>query len=819
MQKSAISIMKKMAVLLLTAGIGLSMAGWDGKSKEKPETTVIDQKTFYLIKNEANLAWFADTVNRTAGKSMLNAKLTAPMNMRHKLFVPIAAGKGDTQFGGIFDGDGYTISDLYIDAAKIGEIENPNCEKEKAKCNAQNVAFIAVLGGGTVKNLVLENVDITASTNAGDILSKEQPITVGSVVAWQTSGTIEACFATGNIQTSGKGNVVGGIVGNMKGGTAKNNLSTVNIHVSGDESYAGGTVGVIRGNVTLQSNAYDGSSIVNNGDGSIGGVIGHLENGTATLSHCYYDTDIADDGIGFTTKDTTKVELKGSTSGEKNLNSATVVCGLNNGNLAEGSCPEGIWNQGAKHISLNKASLNENGKIVYQITFDANKGVFSKSAKTSKLLEAGETITATEITEPLRGDTVFAGWALTADAEAPAADLGVAAKATTVYAVWKKMFAITFNANGGAFLNEAGETIIGNASKIVAENAEINMEGIRIGTTYGVDETTFYFVGWATEADAEEPLESLGTATGNATFYALWREEVTYTVTFDAGIGGYSIAFVKEDGKAVKPDDPKAEGYTFGGWFNGETAYDFDEVVTKDLTLTSQWKPVEYKITYELGEGKNHKDNPATYTVETATIALGAPTKEGYSFDGWFYDNKYTDRATQITKGSTGDMTLYAKWEIETFTVTYMAGRYGKGIVASDLKEYGFEINLSKKTYTREGYKQTGWSTTDGGKLAYKLGEKYDKNEGLSLFPYWEEDPDAIRHSTVAAGPKFGAVAHGRTLEIYGIAPGTSLTVFDMNGRAIHRTLSTSASSSVTIAKPGIYMVKAGNNVARVGIR
>ena len=819
MQKSAISIMKKMAVLLLTAGIGFSMAGWDGKSKEKPDTTVIDQKTFYLIKNEANLAWFADTVNRTAGKSTLNAKLTASLSMRHKLFVPIAAGKGDTQFGGIFDGDGFTISDLYIDAAKIGEIENPNCEKSKANCNAQNVAFIAALGGGTVKNLILENVDITASTNAGDILSKEQPITVGSVVAWQTSGTIEGCFATGNIQTSGKGNVVGGIVGNMKGGTIKNNLSTVSIHVSGDESYVGGAVGVIRGSATLQSVAYDGNSLVNNGNGAIGGVIGYLENGPATVSHTYFDSDIVEDGIGLTAKDSGKVELKGSTSGKKDLNSSEVVCGLNNGNLDEGTCPDGIWNQGATHISLNKTSLNENGKIVYQITFDANKGVFSKSAKTSKLLEAGEAITATEITEPVRGDTVFAGWALTADAESPAASLGIAAKATTVYAVWKKMFKITFDANGGAFLNEAGETVTGNASKIVAENAEINMEGIRIGTTYGIDETTFYFVGWATEADAEEPLESLGTATGNATFYALWREEVTYTVTFDAGIGGYSVAFVKEDGKAVKPDDPKAEGYTFGGWFNGETSYDFDEVVTKDLTLTSQWKPVEYKITYELGEGKNHKDNPATYTVETATIALGAPAKEGYSFDGWFYDNKYTDRATQITKGSIGDMTLYAKWEIETFTVTYMAGRYGKGIVAADTKEYGFEINLSKKTYTREGYKQTGWSTTDGGKLAYKLGEKYDKNEGLALFPYWEEDPDAIRGSTVAASPKFGTTARGRTLEIYGIAPGTSLTVFDMNGRAIHRALAPSAGLSVAIANPGIYIVKAGRNTARVEIK
>ncbi|MBQ5434788.1 MAG: InlB B-repeat-containing protein, partial [Bacteroidales bacterium] len=396
-----------------------------------------------------------------------------------------------------------------------------------------------------------ENVDITASTNAGDILSKEQPITVGSVVAWQTSGTIEGCFATGNIQTSGKGNVVGGIVGNMKGGTIKNNLSTVSIHVSGDESYVGGAVGVIRGSATLQSVAYDGNSLVNNGNGAIGGVIGYLENGTATVSHTYFDTDIVEDGIGLTAKDSGKVELKGSTSGKKDLNSSEVVCGLNNGNLDEGTCPDGIWNQGATHISLNKTSLNENGKIVYQITFDANKGVFSKSAKTSKLLEAGEAITATEITEPVRGDTVFAGWALTADAESPAANLGIAAKATTVYAVWKKMFKITFDANGGAFLNDAGETITGNASKTIADSAEINTEGIRIGTSYGVDETTFYFVGWATEKDAEEPLESLGLATDNTTFYALWREEVTYTVTFDAGIGGYSVAFVKEDGKYV----------------------------------------------------------------------------------------------------------------------------------------------------------------------------------------------------------------------------------------------------------------------------
>ncbi len=814
MQKSAISITKKLVTLLLTAGISYSMAGWDGKSKEKPDTTTIDKKTFYLIKNEANLAWFADSVNHTKGTVKLNAKLTAPMNMRHKLFVPIAAGKGETQFGGIFDGNGYAISDLYIDAAKIGEVENPFCEKDKATCNAQNVAFIAVLGGGTVKDLILKDIDITASTNLGDILDKDRLITVGSVVAWQTGGTVEGCFATGTIQTSGVGNVVGGVVGNMKGGTVKNNLSTVSIRVSGDDSHAGGIVGAIRGSVTLTANAYDGNSLVNNGNGSVGGTIGYLEKGTAKVSQTFFDSDIAKDGVGKTSEDTT-AKLDGSATGTKELNTSDVVCELNNGK--DGSCPDGIWNTGATHLSLHGAEQTESGKLVYVVNFDANKGVFSKSANTRLLLEAGEKISAAEITKPTRGDTVFAGWALTADATEPAETLGTVEKATTIYAVWKNMFEITFDANGGAFVDTEGETTGKTTTKIVAEGSDINMEGIRIGTTYGVDETTFYFVGWAAEKDAEEPLETLGKATETTTFYALWREEVTYTVTFDAGIGGYTVAFVKEDGKAVKPKDPEAAGYSFTGWMNGEKEYDFDEVVKSDLSLTAQWKPVEYKITYEVDGGKNNKDNPTTYTIESSNIALGEPTWEGYTFEGWFYDKKFTERATQISKGSTGDKTLYAKWQLVTYEITYMAGRYGNGIIAADQKGHGYEINLSKKTYTRKGYIQKGWSTTDGGKLEYELGAKYDKNEPLALFPYWEEDPDAI--NAIALGSKFGVTAHGRTLEIYGAPAGKVLSVFDMQGRLVSRATATGASFQLNIAKPGIYLVRAGSQSVKVNIK
>ena len=210
--------------------------------------------------------------------------------------------------------------------------------------------------------------------------------------------------------------------------------------------------------------------------------------------------------------------------------------------------------------------------------------------------------------------------------------------------------------------------------------------------------------------------------------------------------------------------------------------------------------------------------NPDAYTIESSTIVLGAPTKEGFVFNGWFYDKKFTDRATQISRGSTGDITLYAKWELVTYEVTYMAGRYGSGIIAPDLKEHGFEMNLSKKTYERKGYIQTGWSKTDGGVLAYKLGATYDKDEPLALFPYWEEEPDAIR-PVAKASLDFSAVAHGRTLEIYGVPAGKVLSVFDMQGRLVSRATATGASLQLDIAKPGIYLVRAGSQSTKVNIR
>ena len=71
---------------------------------------------------------------------------------------------------------------------------------------------------------------------------------------------------------------------------------------------------------------------------------------------------------------------------------------------------------------------------------------------------------------------------------------------------------------------------------------------------------------------------------------------------------------------------------------------------------------IVYTITYDLDDGENDPANPASFTVVTPTIELADATKEGFTFDGWFSDAGKTSAVTEIALGSTGDVTLYAKF-------------------------------------------------------------------------------------------------------------------------------------------------------------
>ncbi|MBD5474450.1 MAG: hypothetical protein HDR17_00425 [Lachnospiraceae bacterium] len=89
-----------------------------------------------------------------------------------------------------------------------------------------------------------------------------------------------------------------------------------------------------------------------------------------------------------------------------------------------------------------------------------------------------------------------------------------------------------------------------------------------------------------------------------------------------------------------------------------------DEILSnlKEYCNATVEAPQIYTITYVLSGGTNSVYNPSTYTSETDTIILQNATRDGYQFEGWYKDSAYTVRAIQIAKGSTGNITLYAKW-------------------------------------------------------------------------------------------------------------------------------------------------------------
>ena len=149
--------------------------------------------------------------------------------------------------------------------------------------------------------------------------------------------------------------------------------------------------------------------------------------------------------------------------------------------------------------------------------------------------------------------------------------------------------------------------------------------------------------------------------TGNGLLY-----ELSFNTNIEESIDDLSVIHRLNTDLPI----PELEGYTFIGWYYDEeltTPYTFATMPAEDITLYAKWNITTYNIIYELYSGVNGT-NPDTYTVETSTITLDNPSKVGYTFNGWFNNAEFAgDEVTEITLGSTEDITLYAKWNLNIY--------------------------------------------------------------------------------------------------------------------------------------------------------
>ena len=282
---------------------------------------------------------------------------------------------------------------------------------------------------------------------------------------------------------------------------------------------------------------------------------------------------------------------------------------------------------------------------------------------------------------------------------------------------------LTYDANGGT----------GEMKNVTAdEGSEITL------TANAFTRMGYTFAKWDTKVDGSGDKyvdEAKFKLTANTTLYAQWTAN-TYTVEFDknaddaTGDAPAEIQATYDKDFALPENKFTKIGYNFAGWNTkadgSGTDYEANAKV-KNLTeennatviLYAQWtERGTHKIVYNLNGG-NHSGTPTTSFKETDEITLGTAEKIGYTFGGWYEAEYFSGTAIADWKAGekTEDVTLYAQWTANTYTVTFdknaddATGDAPANIPAT----YDVEFELPENTFAKIGYNFAGWNTEKNG--------------------------------------------------------------------------------------------------------
>jgi uncharacterized repeat protein (TIGR02543 family) len=340
----------------------------------------------------------------------------------------------------------------------------------------------------------------------------------------------------------------------------------------------------------------------------------------------------------------------------------------------------------------------------------------------------------------------FTGWNTAANgsgtAYAAGGTISSIAANTTLYAQWAiNTYTVTYNGN----TNDGGVAPTDGSSPY---NFGSNVTILGQGT---LTKTGFDFNGWNTAADGSgtgyTAAQVVSGIAANLALFAQWVPANTYAVIYNGNTntggtapvdgsspytGGANVT-VLGAGSLVKT------GYAFAGWntaANGSgTAYATGATIAAigaSTVLYAQWTINTYTVLYD-GNGNDggsapvDPSSPYNFNSNVTVLGAGSLTKTNYSFTGWntAANGSGTAYATGATiTGISANVTLYAQWTINTFTVTYNGNTNTGGTAPVDPSSpYAATSNvtvLGAGTLVKTGYSFNGWNTAaDGSGTAY----------------------------------------------------------------------------------------------------
>ena len=342
------------------------------------------------------------------------------------------------------------------------------------------------------------------------------------------------------------------------------------------------------------------------------------------------------------------------------------------------------------------------------------------------------------ISVPNRSGYVFKGWATSSTAtmaEYQPGDIYSQNEDGMLYAVWKLAYTVNYNANGG---NNAPPT-----------QTKAHDEPLILSTSVPT-RSGYVFKGWATSSSATSaqyhPSDSFE-INANTTLYAVWKRAYNIYYSANGGVEAPETQIkIQDEPLIITSDTPIREGYSFLGWgtssgtsvisYNGGDSY----TNNTGTTLYAIWKPNEYLVTYNANGGSGAPEQEIKKHDTPLYIYTQHPVRYGYTFLGWSKDRKaevpeYIEGYAAYTDNA--DVTLYAVWKLNEYTITYDANGGSNAPTAQTLL-HGGEVKITSDIPTREGFEFIGWSTLrDTRNVMYRPGDTYSADEDITLYAVW----------------------------------------------------------------------------------
>ena len=296
-------------------------------------------------------------------------------------------------------------------------------------------------------------------------------------------------------------------------------------------------------------------------------------------------------------------------------------------------------------------------KCQYTITYHLNGGT-GLTASAPLTYIGGEKNIVLSSFKATRDGYTHKGWC--AD-EALTSSLARIAKTTfgdlDLYEKWEATsYTIKFN----------NATVIDFTGKYTVESGEIILPTNPTPDADHADLGSFY--GWYDNADfTGDPITSIPAgSTGNKTFYARFVHSYNITYAYGDSFAENANPVLGIKGDVITLVAPVMSEGTFLGWYKDDK---FTQEVTEisadqaeDITLYAK---CQYTITYYLDDGTLKEGTPVTFIGGDKNIVISTykPTKEGYTFGGWYTDEEFSSSAvTRIAKNTYENVVLYAKW-------------------------------------------------------------------------------------------------------------------------------------------------------------